>query len=582
LTLESPGRPGIAVHLCSLHLTRLAGLPVSCVQRLAAEDLIARLNEAEQLEHLIGKTASALADELHEAVGAVKDAPELKAEARALIEAKRSVFNGKRVKQLDTALAALDRLRPEGGALLRRWVELASLLDSSRQAMVADWETNVGAARRALRDAAGAQAFADSLALVNPELHAQVAAFRDAASDAVRHKDRQVEASLHQFVTRTATKTSPLSRLCTTAYGLIRPAEDRQTRDDVGLRPTVSRVRLNLGLLARLRDRAEALLAKDALLPIVLNSTVSPSGGDRFSFLRTRLRPVQHLAVFSSVTTQGMFSVPRTPVSHALAQMLAGGASLTVGECLERLADRGVGGARAATEIAQLLERGFLETASARGLGDYRSGMARTKGALEQAGLTAMAAPLERMDRLSEEIGASSGSDRVALLREARSVGRVLCDEAGIASVSNAASVLYEDTILEGRADAPWAQDRRLLDALGALAPRRRPVRRRYRAPAQCDPCRRDRQPQGAYADRPRADDSCLTRAPRRDAQSAGRSPCRLPASSPAGAARGRRNAQRRAGGARAVHRVCAAVGPSRPRVGCRLPPVGRAGRVGR
>jgi len=458
--------PLAKVDICPLYLVRTAGLPVASVHGLKASRLVDVLDEAAAHQRSMAEIAAGLANELHEAIAAIKGETDFKAETRLFIEAKRAIFNGKRVKNLDAVIAALGRHRAAAAPALRRWSALNEKYQDIRGSLAATLEAHAGEARNALRDISAIPRFADSLALVNPELAQQVAAFRRAAGGEIRHKDRQIEASLYQFVTRTATKPSPLSQLCVTSYGLMGPL----ACDCPPPGHAVARMRINLSLLARLRARAEVPLLQQGKLPIRLNSSVMEAG-NRFGFLRTRLRPVQLLAVYSSVTTQGMFSVPRTRAAEALVRVLGGGVALPIEVCVAQLGAAGIDAVLARSNITQLLERGFLETCADTAMTGYDDVIVHSEEILRQAGFDTMAEAVQRLHDLAEGLGAASGPSRVHALQAARAAGAELCASVGLSAPSNASSVLVEDTILRGRSDAPDITDPALRAALEQLGP---------------------------------------------------------------------------------------------------------------
>ncbi|WP_329067474.1 hypothetical protein [Amycolatopsis sp. NBC_01480] len=179
-------------------VVRVAGLPVSAVDDLAAPDTVAALREAAEHERAAAALAGPLGDRLYELV------PQLdKPLRRAVVKLRRDVHNGRPVP-------VPAGLPPAVAAEVTRWAELVRCAQARRTAAGADFAVETARAAKAMRGHLGAPEVASGLALASPEFTGRLlAAPLDDAPSA-----RSVR-SATAYLTRIALKTSPFSSLTT-------------------------------------------------------------------------------------------------------------------------------------------------------------------------------------------------------------------------------------------------------------------------------------------------------------------------------------------------------------------------------
>ncbi|MFE3494774.1 lantibiotic dehydratase [Streptomyces sp. NPDC059175] len=275
---------------------RAAGLPIESVHDLRCPGTGRWADTVLAEERRLTEEGAALSDLLHTLVKATTRADGAAGgavERRSLLALRRGVFNNRLPADPEAAAALVTSLDAATGRRTSRWLQGRARLDALRAEGAELLAGELRSSRAALRSLLEDPRLRSGLLLASPTLDARLDAYLGDRAPVPGNRLRKVERSALAYVYRTACKTSPFSTF--TGIGLGGFSEDgpaggsaKRARDATDLRTGegwVSRVRLNVVVLARLTQLITADPGRRRDLPVVL----SPGWGrdaDRVRFVR--------------------------------------------------------------------------------------------------------------------------------------------------------------------------------------------------------------------------------------------------------------------------------------------------------
>ncbi len=188
----------------STWILRVNPLPRQRLADARQSQWLARLTRIDRELAILGPQCSA---ELYTQIGAAADAAR-----KALLAVRRDIHNGRIPGSIPDGL----------GPAVTQWIELARSRTAVAAMIEGEYDAALGRERVRLAESLADPDFQRALALVAPEVHAAAIRYRDGASggQALPQSIRKSERGLLQYLTRSMTRTSPLSRF--TAVGLAR------------------------------------------------------------------------------------------------------------------------------------------------------------------------------------------------------------------------------------------------------------------------------------------------------------------------------------------------------------------------
>ncbi|WP_374985321.1 lantibiotic dehydratase [Streptomyces fradiae] len=294
---------------------RAAGLPVEAVRGLRCPGARRWADAVLAEEERLTAAGAALSDRLHTLVKATIAADPPPAEGtgdsaeasgedrgatarRALLALRRQVFNNRLPADPEAAVRLVSGLDAEAGGHTARWLRDRAALEELRAGGADLLARELGGSRRALREVLADDRLRLGLLLASPALDGRLDTYLRDTSPRPGNRLRKIERAALTYVYRTACKTSPFSTLTGIGLGTFdgtpadsatpdattpdsatpdgttnaRTADARRGAAALGIGDVwVSRVRLNVVVLARL---TELILADPALrrdLPVVLS-----------------------------------------------------------------------------------------------------------------------------------------------------------------------------------------------------------------------------------------------------------------------------------------------------------------------
>jgi hypothetical protein len=249
-------------HLRRWYMLRVAALPVESVAGLRSPRGIAWADSVIAERDRLAAAGLQLSDALHEHIGRTADA----GPRRALIEVRRQIYHN----VVPREPAALALVEPDLGRRLAAWLRDRAALDDLVAAGEETVRREVAHGRAVLRQLAGEPWLRHGLLLASPSLDTYLDGYRTSIRPTLSKRERRIERSVMEYVSRIAHKTSPFSTF--TGLVLGRFADDPGATLYPGRirEPWFSHPRLNVAVLGRLHDLIVANEKLCADLPVRL------------------------------------------------------------------------------------------------------------------------------------------------------------------------------------------------------------------------------------------------------------------------------------------------------------------------
>ncbi len=329
-----------------LALVRVASLPATTLERLAFNRCVALLDERQHLEGALSEEREALSAGLHEAIGALPEHPEAR---RALINLRRKLYRDQTPNpiELETAQTSLSAALFEAvRRTCSRLERLQTLQNEFPRALAEDQLEAQRAVKRLMNEQ---PQFLAALESVTPALLERVEAYRRAADTDSTLEWRRVESSLGTYLTRSSTKTSPLSQFAWSALTSW-PPEPGALRGALRDGSSAVRVELHYGVYNRLLERITNDPDLQACLEYRLNPDwhVTPSANR--VFVRSRQARLR----------DRLLELPDSAWLRSLSERFGPGSVLTRATLEAALLEAGVGASQVATVWERLRELGIL------------------------------------------------------------------------------------------------------------------------------------------------------------------------------------------------------------------------------
>ncbi|MEU6539984.1 lantibiotic dehydratase [Streptomyces sp. NPDC047000] len=276
---------------------RAAGLPVEAVRGLRCPGTRRWADDVLAEEERLTAAGAVLSDLLHALVKSTtgpdgtdgsNTADEADGDAtarRGLLRLRRQVFNNRLPADPETAVRLVARLDPATGERVDRWLRDRARLEKLRARGAELLAGELQQSRSALRDVLAEDRLRRGLLLASPALDSRLDGYLRDTGPRPGNRLRKIERSALTYLYRTACKTSPFSTFTGIGLGTFAgdPADDGAALRTGG--DWVSRVRLNVVVLARLTELITADPARRQDLPVV------PSPGwardaDRIRYVR--------------------------------------------------------------------------------------------------------------------------------------------------------------------------------------------------------------------------------------------------------------------------------------------------------
>jgi hypothetical protein len=280
---------------------RVAGLPMSALERLRSERTAALVEELLELEDWLAARAQEVSDQLHALIGEVEDLG-LK---RRLITLRRDVFHGRRPKRHVPAEAA--QVLDEWQAKINRVAEIRA---EAPEVMDAEAEGK----RRELRALSRDHALLNGLMMASEDLYLDLSRWKG--------RDGQLARRLIRYVGRMAVKTSPYSTFTGTAEG--RWSRTGPIADTVGALTPRGVVELNAFTQQQIRRTLATWPEIRPYLPLRVNDSLLDDGGV-LRFLGRR-------------DGEAILELPANPTLQRLLKEIRDGADRTYGGVVRGLA----------------------------------------------------------------------------------------------------------------------------------------------------------------------------------------------------------------------------------------------------
>jgi len=319
-------------------VVRIAG---GAFEELAALDLVesaAVVADIGDLNARLTVLSTELREELHAAVNGCDDT----GLRRALLNAKRALFNGRTLDGAATASLAIPALRLPH---LDAYATTAAELEETRRRLMDVFAAEVAAARGKLRTLAGREELLKPLVLSSDVLLEQLRRYLTHDPRSLSAKDLDVERSLLKYLPRMHAKTSPFSLFCHLALGTFDDTAAAGV-DDVSLSARRSEVRLNNALWLILRPLIMGIPAIASGLRVRANPTIALSeAGFRFLINVNNLESFQLLPPLEGLEEIALLARDVPPMSELLERVAASGvvdgSADEVRPFVERLIDHG-------------------------------------------------------------------------------------------------------------------------------------------------------------------------------------------------------------------------------------------------
>jgi hypothetical protein len=296
--------------------------------------------EARSVRARLAALAESLRDEAFAAVRGCEDA----ALRRALIAAKRDLFNG---RMLDTK--AVTALQPANLPSFAPYVAALQELGEAERLAAATFDKEVAVARRELRALGAREALQRPLVLSSSVFLEQLRRYVARDGHPPTAKDLDIERGLMKYLPRMHAKTSPFSTFCHLASARLEDLDDDSIVRPDGVTGAHTLSRINNYVWVMLRPLVPSVPAIAERLPVRVNPTLTATA-DEFRFLIN----IRNIESFQSI--------PVLEGLREIAEMAADAPPLAL------LIDRVNGaeiidGTRAEVRafIDRLLDAGFLE-----------------------------------------------------------------------------------------------------------------------------------------------------------------------------------------------------------------------------
>ncbi len=314
-------------------MLRMAGLPFESVIPLRFPQLTAWARTALDLEAELRRHGQPVLDAMEAAVGQVADT----AQRGQLIEVRRDVYNLRRPRDPQAALALVGKLVPQAHDGLREWLStferLAAIAVQGTEILTMEQIDR----QRHLRELVTHPHFRAGLLLSSPSLDRYLPSYLDSPPGPLSKRARRIERSLLEYVYRTACKTSPFSWLTPVGLGRFEPGSGSLLRVEHSSEQWRSYPRLNLAVLARLGDTilADPELRTD--LPVQLTSGWQ-ADRNRIRYVRRKRKAGDDDAAGSmDILQENLFYLASGTVLNELIEFLPDGQRIRFGDLLALL-----------------------------------------------------------------------------------------------------------------------------------------------------------------------------------------------------------------------------------------------------
>ncbi|MEV1329442.1 lantibiotic dehydratase [Micromonospora costi] len=457
VSLPAPSATAVSWRTPEVFMLRTAGLPIEVADRLAFPRSAEWARRVLDLEERLRTGGRDLADALETAVARNLTDDRLR---QRLIRLRRDVFNLRPPRPADPARWPVEALGARTHADLVRWLETLSAYHRELAAGPAVLADELTRRREALRGLADDPDLRGGILLASPSLDRYLPGYL-AGPDPLGKRARRVERSLLEYAYRTATKTSPFSRLTTVNLGTF---TDTGTDSLLHVEPAAkrARARLNLAALGRL---SAIVLADETLradLPVTVTSGWRISHG-RLRYLRRRRSSSEDgdAAITLESIHESLFVLPTGRVLHDILAALDNGRVRRLADLVTELSND----ARPADEVAQylhhLLRVGLLVVPHLHldiHAEDPVEGYRTALGRIGRDWADRLAARVDTANRLAGGYAGLGVDDRRRALDAIRDELVAAHAELGRPDVPAPRTLLYEDAALDCR--APVLADR--------------------------------------------------------------------------------------------------------------------------
>ncbi|MFI6266588.1 lantibiotic dehydratase [Micromonospora sp. NPDC051006] len=352
VSLPAPPASAISWRMPEVFMLRTAGLPIEVADRLAFDRTAAWARRVLDLEDQLRGGGRDLADALQAAVARNLADDGLR---QRLIRLRRDVFNLRRPRPADPADWPVGALGVETHRELTGWLRTFAAYQQELDAGPAVLDDELARRRDALRALADDPDLRGGILLASPSLDRYLPGYL-AATGPLGKRARRAERSLLEYAYRTATKTSPFSRLTTVNVGTFGSGTSRlldvTPQVDGGGTAKRGSARLNLAALGRLSSIVLADETLRADLPVAVTTGWRIAHG-RLRYLRRRRTSSEDgdAAITLESIHESLFVLPTGRVLHDILAALGGGRVRRMAELVAELSTDG----RPADEIAQYL-----------------------------------------------------------------------------------------------------------------------------------------------------------------------------------------------------------------------------------
>jgi hypothetical protein len=453
-------------------MLRVAALPVESIAELRFRESVGWADSVIVERDRLAVAGRELSDALHEQIGQAPDV----GTRRALIEVRRQLYNN--VLPRDTG--AMANVTGDLGRRLVDWLRDRSALDDLLAGGVETVRQELARSRTALRALAGEPLLRHGLLLASPSLDAYLDRYRTSDRPTLNKRERRVERSLMEYLSRIAYKTSPFSTF--TGLALGRFADGPGTTVFAGHIRDGWRgyTRLNVAVLGRLHDLIVANEKLCADLPVKL----TPGWKTELGRIRYVRRSVSYgddsVAVGMDLVQTVVYYLSRSPGLERTLKLLDGQSDLRLRDLVEHICVTESASAEEAERWAHALHRlGLLEFANLRPGIHEVDPVRGFADRLRELGLSWADDLADRLSALADRIDAYAAADvpeRRQILGWLSKELTAIQYELGAGDATLPQTLLFEDVRLDSEpvtcSETEWTEQiAGALDAIGGLLP---------------------------------------------------------------------------------------------------------------
>ena len=213
----APGGDGGGSVIRPHFIARLSTVTADTVRDLCRNDLLTELANIWSLEATIHRHRDTASERLAVAIGGVED----RVARRMLIELRRDLYNGRRIKA-DALAAGEERISADARCVIAEHSSLRAALTAAATQFECEYRNALANERARLREYVLHADFQKAVLLSSPSLYANIPRYREAVYSArVKSREERIERGLMRYFTRAAMKATPFGRFCAVLPGLL-------------------------------------------------------------------------------------------------------------------------------------------------------------------------------------------------------------------------------------------------------------------------------------------------------------------------------------------------------------------------